>query len=159
MEPRRALVVEDEHSIQRELAHLVADMGLTVKSTETLTEEIEAARATAYDLILVDLGLADGSGLELLRDLQSAKPESRVAGTAATAVIVVSSTMDMAARSRSVELGAQDFISKPFRHAEIRRRIERVLSSRGEGESAYLASRRNSRLCSNDSPSGRRNHR
>lgn len=139
MEPKRALVVEDEHSIQRELAQLVADMGLTVLATETLTDAIAAARATAFDLILVDLGLADGTGFELLRDLQSARSESRIAGTVEPAVIVVSSTMDMAARNRSVELGAQDFISKPFHHAEIRRRIERVLSSRGDGESAEPA--------------------
>lgn len=134
MERRRALVVEDDQSIQRELADLVADMGLAVSVAATLSDAIHAVGEAAFDLILVDLGLADGTGFELLRKLHTAGSEARVNENSETAVVVVSSTMDMAARNRSVELGARDFISKPFRHAEISRRLQRVLAAADQNE-------------------------
>ncbi len=124
----RALVVEDDHSIRRQLVDVLKELGLTVDSASTLDQAIALAEDGVYRLVLVDLRLQDGSGFDALTRFGrfSIPP----------VMIVVSSTMDVTARNRSIELGARDFISKPFHHDEVARRLQRALKPRTPPASA-----------------------
>ena len=66
-EPRKILLVEDEHATLRLMARLLRGLGHEVTTAETITIALEAERADHFDLIVSDIGLPDGSGLELMR--------------------------------------------------------------------------------------------
>ncbi|SIQ08586.1 Response regulator receiver domain-containing protein [Alkalispirochaeta americana] len=115
-----ALVVEDEPVIREQLVQILAEMNLKPFQAESL----EAARCRLeehrFDIAVVDLGLRDGSGLTLLEEFPARAPD--------TLILVVSSTMDFSVRTRCYSLGARDFIAKPFRPQELKRRLQRLFS-------------------------------
>jgi DNA-binding response OmpR family regulator len=119
--PEHVLVVEDDSSIAELLKIVLERQGFIVKiagNCETATKALEDA---APDLVLLDLMLPDGHGLDLLRwlrdDLGSALP-----------VVVLTAFRQEEKALRAFELGAADFISKPFRPRELVARIQRVLT-------------------------------
>jgi DNA-binding response OmpR family regulator len=133
MEREKALVIEDDRVIRGELVSMLKELTLTVDEARSLDEATALAEDGTYRLVLVDLRLSDGSGFDALRRFQRF--------TTPPVVVVVSSAMDVTARGRSIELGARDFISKPFHPEEISRRIRRALE-RGPGRpSAFSAGR------------------
>lgn len=111
----RALIVEDSRSILEELRQIVSELVPEVHTADTFAAAQRLSREYSFDLVLLDLGLHDGSGLELLDQFARSR------------IIVVSSIMDIAVRHRVMELGARDLVSKPFHPGEMRRRIQRVL--------------------------------
>jgi DNA-binding response OmpR family regulator len=119
--PEQVLVVEDDSSIAELLKIVLERQGFIVKiagTCETATKSLEDAMP---DLVLLDLMLPDGHGLDLLRwlrdDVGSAVP-----------VVVLTAFRQEEKALRAFELGAADFISKPFRPRELVARIQRVLS-------------------------------
>lgn len=127
----KALVIEDDSSIRGELVELLNELGLSVDEAESLRAALAAGERTAYRLVLVDLRLTDGTGFDALMHFQRSSDPP--------ALVVVSSAMDVAARNRSIELGARDFISKPFHHEEAARRLQRALERGGSPTTAASA--------------------
>jgi len=118
----RALVVDDDPSIRTVLTDLCRAMGLEVEAAVDGVDALEKLRANGADVLLLDLAMPrlDGFGvLEALRD-EAFDPDP--------AVIIVTSSADAGGKIRGTELGALDFVEKPFRVADLRRRIERVLN-------------------------------
>lgn len=120
--PEQVLVVEDDSSIAELLKIVLERQGFIVKiaaNCERATKELEDSPP---DLVLLDLMLPDGHGLDLLRwlrdDVGSALP-----------VVVLTAFRQEEKALRAFELGAADFISKPFRPRELVARIQRVLSA------------------------------
>jgi DNA-binding response OmpR family regulator len=104
--PRRILVVEDETRIRDFLAGgLIAD-GMVVDWAQTGPEAVKRTLAQRYDLVLLDLVLPQLNGLAVLERIQQSKPE--------LPVIVVSARGDVATKLRAFELGARDYVEKPF---------------------------------------------
>ncbi len=114
------LVVEDDARVRSELVSIVEQFGTAVEAA-SYAEAAQLLTSGSYGLILVDLALPDGSGLDLFELLPSLD--------ASPAVVVVSSTLNIVARNQSLARGAADFISKPFQPAELSRRLHRALSS------------------------------
>lgn len=115
-ERSRVLVVDDEPAIRESLAYALGRDGFAVLEAANL----RAARAcwAAADLIVLDLMLPDGSGIEFLRALRR---QSRVP------VIVLSSRGEETDRVVGLELGADDYVVKPFSPRELVARIRAVL--------------------------------
>jgi NtrC-family two-component system response regulator AlgB len=118
----RVLVVDDEKNIRATLALALEAIGCTVG----LAANAEAARALAarevYDLALVDLKLAESSGLDLIPRLVAASPGLDIV------VITAYATIDTAVEA--MRRGALDYLPKPFTPAQIRHLVERAVERR-----------------------------
>jgi DNA-binding response OmpR family regulator len=112
---RRILVVEDETRIAEFLARGLSADGMMVEWARTGPDAVECALGRRYDLILLDLVLPQLNGLAVLERVQEAKPE--------LPVIVVSARGDVATKLRAFELGARDYVEKPFSFDELLARI------------------------------------
>jgi DNA-binding response OmpR family regulator len=126
MDSRRLLLLEDDEATAAFLAdNLIAD-GFRVVTAAGAGEGWRAIEARDPELVLLDLGLADGSGLELLDRVRAADGlASRV--DPALPVIVVSGRASEVDRVRGLARGADDYVAKPFSYPELVARIRAVL--------------------------------
>jgi two-component system copper resistance phosphate regulon response regulator CusR len=112
---RRVLVVEDETRILDFLARGLSADGMTVDWARTGPTAIKRALEQRYDLVLLDLVLPQLNGLAVLERIQDARPE--------LPVIVVSARGDVATKLKAFELGARDYVEKPFSLDELLARM------------------------------------
>jgi two-component system cell cycle response regulator CtrA len=122
------LLVEDNPVAAKSIELKLTAEGHNVFSTDLGEDAIELADLYDYDLVLLDLDLADMSGLEVLRAVRLKKVE--------TPVIILTATGDIDTKVKALGAGADDFITKPFHKAELAARINAVVRrSRGHSES------------------------
>jgi two-component system response regulator RegX3 len=115
---RTILLVEDEESITEPLAAALSREGFDAHAARTAAEALELAPRLAPDLVLLDVMLPDGSGFDVLRALRQ---DSRVP------VVMLTARGDEADRIVGLELGADDYVVKPFSAREVAARIRAVL--------------------------------
>lgn len=111
----RVLVVDDEPAILRFLRAGLSSQGYGVIEARTAEEALAAVRRKAADLVVLDLGLPDRDGLELIPALKALD--------AAVPVIILSSRSDERAKVAALDNGADDYVSKPFGMEELLARI------------------------------------
>jgi DNA-binding response OmpR family regulator len=120
------LVVEDDVPTGTFLADNLTADGYDLIVATTLGEALRALERQHVDLAVVDVGLPDGSGLELLRRVREAGgPGSRL--DARLPLLVVSGRAGETDRVRGFERGADDFVGKPFAYGELRLRVAALL--------------------------------
>jgi DNA-binding response OmpR family regulator len=118
------LLVEDDLLVRGFLAdNLIAD-GFAVTGADCLREALRLLELEAPDVAIVDVGLPDGSGLELLARVRAAD-DPRV--DPALPVLVLSGRGEEVDRIRGFDRGADDYVVKPFSYPELRRRVEALL--------------------------------
>ena len=113
------LVVEDDRDLRDLVRRYLERAGHAVLSTGSGVEGLSLLAGTAPDLVVLDLGLPDLDGLEILR-------EARARGT--TAVIVLTARSEVEDRIRGLSLGADDYVTKPFSPTELTLRVGAVLA-------------------------------
>ena len=123
------LLVEDNQQLLGLLSSHLAKHGFAVDTAETLADALLMVGADVYDAILLDLALPDGDGARVLEELRR---ENR-----ATPVIVVSSRGEIAERVNLLDLGADDYLVKPFDLDELGARI-RAVTRRGGAQQEPL---------------------
>ena len=111
---RRILLIEDEQSISEPLAEALEREGFDVISVATAAEGRAAFRARAPDLVLLDVMLPDGDGRDVLRDIRS---------TSRTPVVMLTARGEEMDRVLGLELGADDYVTKPISAAELVARL------------------------------------
>lgn len=122
------LLVEDNPVAAKSIELKLSAEGHNVFATDLGEDAIELADLYDYDVILLDLDLADIGGLEVLRELRVKKVR--------TPVIILTAANDVDTKVKALSSGADDFISKPFHKAELAARINAVVRrSRGHSES------------------------
>jgi two-component system, OmpR family, phosphate regulon response regulator PhoB len=119
--PARVLVVEDERDIAALVAYHLTKEGYRVRTAEGGVEALETASVERPDLIVLDLMLPAFSGYEVLTELRR-RPE-----LADLPVIVLTARRDEADRVKGLELGADDYVTKPFSPRELVLRVAAVL--------------------------------
>ena len=125
-EPAAILLVEDDVPTRTFLADNLSADGYELLLAPTLRDGLRTLEYHAVDLAVVDLGLPDGSGLELLRRVRGAGgPGSRI--DARLPLIVLSGRAGDTDRVRGFESGCDDFVTKPFAYGELRLRIAALL--------------------------------
>jgi len=132
--PARILVVEDEPDLRSLLDRSLEEAGYRVLLAEDGIEALEKATTESLDLVLLDLMLPHIDGIEVCRRLK------RDARTARLPVIMLTARQEPVDRIVGLELGADDYVTKPFNLRELVLRVGAVLSrSRGErGRSAVV---------------------
>jgi two-component system KDP operon response regulator KdpE len=114
MAPPRILLVDDEVSIQRTLAPLLRSRGYEVETAGTGGDALRIAAQHPADLIVLDLGLPDIEGSEVCR---------RVRAAASTPIIILSARGSEDDKVAALDLGADDYVTKPFGPEELLARI------------------------------------
>ncbi len=125
-------MIEDEESISEPLAAALTREGFDVVVAATAADGRELFRTRAPELVLLDVMLPDGDGKDVLREIRSA---SR------TPVIMVTARGEELERVLGLELGADDYVTKPFSAAELAARVRAVLrraESPGPGNDASV---------------------
>jgi DNA-binding response OmpR family regulator len=119
----RILLAEDERELAREIGdflqsehHIVDCVGLVKDTSENLA-------VNSYDFVLLDLGLPDGDGLELLSDIQRYQKDA--------SVIILTARTEVGDKILGLESGADDYLSKPFSLLELKARMQAILRRKG----------------------------
>jgi len=114
----KILLIEDEPSIADNILYALRTEGMEVVWRSTAREGLLALKESAFALLVLDVGLPDGNGFEVCRELRS---RSRVP------IIFVTARKDEIDRVVGLELGADDYIVKPFSPRELAARVRAVL--------------------------------
>ena len=101
----RVLIIDDEVSIRSSLKDALSKRGHECVTAENFAQGQQYARAH-FDVVLLDIFLGDGSGIDLLKEIQTRSPE--------TCVVMISGNADIDTAVQAIHLGAYDFIEKPL---------------------------------------------
>jgi two-component system KDP operon response regulator KdpE len=120
--PVRVLIVDDEPAIRRFLRTSLGAQGYGVSEAEDARTALDALRRHPTDVLVLDLGLPDVDGFEMIRRLRD--------GGSVVPIIVLSSRTDEAGKVKALDLGADDYVTKPFGVDELLARIRAALRHR-----------------------------
>ena len=124
----KVLLIEDEKQIRRFVRLAVEEEGCQVVEAETLAQGLIEAGLGKPDLLILDLGLPDGNGIDLIRDLR---------GWSDVPVLILSARTQENDKIDALDAGADDYLTKPFSVGELRARLRALLRRRARsGESA-----------------------
>ncbi|MGZ3181917.1 MAG: response regulator transcription factor [Telluria sp.] len=119
----RVLLVEDDAMIARSLALGLRYEDFDVAIATTASEATQALAERPFDLVMFDVGLPDGDGIDLCRSLRQRDPD--------LPILILSARGDEATAVAGIESGADDYIRKPYGLLELTARMRRLLATRG----------------------------
>ena len=111
----KLLLLEDDPAIARTVIYALERDGFTVLHCLLLGDARRALQARTFDLLMLDVGLPDGSGLDLCREVRAQRP---------TPILMLSARNEEIDRVLGLELGADDYVSKPFSPHELVARVK-----------------------------------
>lgn len=114
----KILIIEDEPELRTVIVNFLAEEGYICEQADTLDLASEKLNIYKYDCLLVDIGLPDGNGLDLIKELKVHHSD--------TGVIIISARNSLDDKITGLDLGADDYISKPFNLTELNSRIKSV---------------------------------
>jgi two-component system KDP operon response regulator KdpE len=128
--PTRILVVDDEPQIRRFLKTSLTAQDYEVLEAATGGEALESVKRHKPELMILDLGLPDIDGIEILREIRD---------HSALPIIVLSSRDDEQVKVKALDLGADDYITKPFGMEELTARVRAALRHRLQEQGVQAA--------------------
>ncbi|CUK01255.1 response regulator transcription factor [Shimia thalassica] len=124
----RVLLVEDDPATSKSIEMMLTHANLNVYATDLGEEGIDLAKLYDYDLILLDLGLPDMNGHDVLRQLRLARIE--------TPILILSGDDNTDSKIKGFGFGADDYLTKPFHREELVARIHAIIRrSKGHSQS------------------------
>jgi DNA-binding response OmpR family regulator len=118
----KILIVEDEASLQETLAHTLQSQGFVTEAAGSLAAALEKIALYRYDVLLLDIGLPDGSGMKALQQLKHVHPD--------TGVLILSAKNSLDDKLQGLDWGADDYMTKPFHAAELIARLKAIFRRR-----------------------------
>ena len=125
MEKKRILVVDDELQITELLSAYLEREGFEVTACDSVAAALQVLKGSTPDLLILDIMLPDGSGLDVLR--AAAKPDARIP------TIMLTARSEEADRIVGLELGADDYVTKPFSPREVVARVRSLFRRLANG--------------------------
>lgn len=113
------LIVEDNKELAVEVYDFLCNVGYICKIANSCSDALEEAASNDYDAMLLDLGLPDGDGFEVLKTIRKTKSKM--------AVIVLTARGELDDRINGLHLGADDYLTKPFALTELSARLFAVI--------------------------------
>ena len=120
----KLLIVEDDNSLREIMQRALTGEGYVVETAPTYFDACDKIAGYSYDCILLDIMLPDGNGLKLLEQIKALDKDDRV--------IIISARDSLDDKIAGLDLGADDYLPKPFYMAELSARIKSVMR-RGSG--------------------------
>lgn len=117
----RVLIVEDDEGIARGLSLALREDGHVVDAVTDVATATAALRAEPFEIVLLDLGLPDGDGAEVLRYIRAGRP-GRMPDPD-TPVVIMTARDEVASRIAGLDMGADDYVTKPFDPGELAARM------------------------------------
>ncbi|HOB34358.1 MAG TPA: response regulator transcription factor [Bacillota bacterium] len=115
----KLLIVEDELSLQKALCKGFAKLGYAVDAAGDGEEALERYYSSFYDVIVLDLNLPKLDGIEVLKEIRKEDPETRI--------IILSARSEVEDKVLGLDLGANDYLAKPFHFRELEARVRALL--------------------------------
>jgi len=115
----KILIVEDEFELLNTICQYLQKEEFVCESAASYFEAEDKLITYKYDIVILDINLPDGNGLDLLRILKEKTPE--------TGVLIVSAKDSLDDKLKGLDLGADDYITKPFHLAELNSRINSLI--------------------------------
>jgi DNA-binding response OmpR family regulator len=115
----KILIIEDEHELAKDIAEYLSGESYLCEFAATYSEALEKTESYQYDCILLDLMLPGGSGLEILESL---KKQNKQDG-----VIIISAKNSIEDKVKGLQIGADDYLAKPFHLSELSARVYSII--------------------------------
>jgi len=116
----KLLLVEDNARLAGEIQDFLRENGFVVEHVATFSDACEKIAVYQYDGVIVDLGLPDGNGLELVREVKQM-------GESDTGILILTAKDAIEDKVSGLDFGADDYMTKPFHKAELNARIRSIL--------------------------------
>ena len=114
----KLLIIEDNEDLLQNIQTYLNREGYICESAKSYSAAFDKVMSYTYDVVLIDIMIPGGSGLQVLRELKSVNPE--------TGTIIISAKNALDDKVEGLELGADDYITKPFQLPELHARIKAV---------------------------------
>lgn len=118
----KILIIEDEILLLESIADYLAEFGFLCEKANDFNEASEKIELYDYDVIILDLTLPGGNGMDLLSQLVKIKPE--------TGVLILTARNSLDDKLRGLDHGADDYLTKPFHLAELNSRVKAIIRRR-----------------------------
>ena len=120
--PMKILIIEDEQELQEAMTRFLSDKGFVCECAVDYPSAYEKIAVFEYDVILLDITLPGGNGLNILKELKRTDPK--------TGVLIISAKNSLDDKVAGLELGADDYLTKPFFLPELNARINAIIRRR-----------------------------
>jgi Response regulators consisting of a CheY-like receiver domain and a winged-helix DNA-binding domain len=114
----KLLIVEDDRSLSRSINDYLKMEGHICEVALTLNEAVQKADVNKYDCVILDIGLPDGNGLDLIREMKA----RRLTG----GILILSAKSSLDDKLIGLKIGADDYLTKPFHFSELSARINSI---------------------------------
>jgi DNA-binding response OmpR family regulator len=121
----KILLIEDEKELSHSISEYLQNENYLCEAVFNYEDAVEKINLYQYDCIIVDINLPDGSGLNVIRALKKNKSE--------TGIIVISAKNSLDDKVTGLEIGADDYLTKPFHLSELNARIKSIIRRRNFG--------------------------
>ena len=122
----KLLLVDDDEFIRDSLSIAFTNKGCCIKAAETAEEGLEAIKTAKYDIVISDLRLPGKGGLEFLKAVRRAHPD--------TLCVLITAYRDIHVSSKAFALGIHDFIEKPFSIGVLVQSLAQLIKSRRQNQ-------------------------
>lgn len=118
----KILIIEDEVSLRQSIEQYLQHIGYVCESVGDFNSGMEKVALYNYDCVVVDIGLPYGNGLDIVKELKEIEAKS--------GIIIISAKNSLEDKLRGLELGSDDYLTKPFHLSELNARIRAILRRR-----------------------------
>lgn len=115
----KLLLVEDNYNLAEDLSKFFQENGFIVESVTLLEEAREKVDLYEYDMVIIDIGLPDGSGLDLVEEIKGTNSE--------TGILILTAKDSLEDKVKGLDLGADDYLTKPFHKSELNARLRSIM--------------------------------
>jgi DNA-binding response OmpR family regulator len=123
---QRILMIEDDHRLAAMVRDYLGPQGFGVTLAEDIAQAFAGLQREAFDLVLLDLMLPDGNGLDVCRRIRNLPPSDRHT-LPSVPIVMLTAKGDPMDRVVGLEIGADDYVAKPFEPRELLARIRAVM--------------------------------
>jgi len=126
----KILIIEDERALRESIQQYLAHQGYLCETVGNFVDGLEKVYSFHYDCVVVDIGLPYGSGLDIVKALKEIESKS--------GIIIISAKNALEDKLKGLELGSDDYLTKPFHLSELNARINAIIRRRNFGGSKII---------------------
>jgi DNA-binding response OmpR family regulator len=126
----KVLIIEDELALQQSIQKYLEHQGIVCEAVGDFRNGLEKVRTYNYDCVVVDIGLPYGSGLNIVKELKEIESKA--------GIIIISAKNSLEDKLMGLELGSDDYLTKPFHLSELNARINAIIRRRNFGGSKNI---------------------